>query len=182
MANYKRQLWNWTYVPAERRKGNKVWAVVLILLIPAYFAGVRTIADTARVSDISMLPTLTQGDYFLVNKYIYHLHPPRRGDIIVFFPPRFKPGPYRYVKRIIGLPNETLAIVNERITIDGVPLKEPYATGDSGPNYGPITVPENTYFVMGDNRMESEDSRTFGVVPRRRIDGKIKAGRWFTLN
>ncbi len=174
MEKYKRQLWNWTYVPTERRHGNKIWAAALLLLIPAYFAGVRYIADIAHVSSISMFPTLAQGNYFLVNKYIYHLHPPRRGDIIVFFPPRFQPGPYRYVRRIIGLPNETLAIVNGRITINGIPLNEPYATGDSGPNYGPITVPENTYFVMGDNRMESEDSRTFGVVPLQRIDGKIQ--------
>ncbi len=182
MANYKRQFWNWTYVPAERRHGNKVWAAVLILLIPAYFAVTHFIADAAQVNDISMLPTLKDGSCFLVNKYIYRVQAPRRGDIIVFFPPRFHPGPYRYVKRIIGLPNETLAILNGRITINGIPLDEPYAAGDSGPNYGPITVPENTYFVMGDNRMESEDSRTFGVVPHARINGKIKAGRWFTPN
>jgi signal peptidase I len=182
MANYKRRFWNWTYVPTERRRGNKIWATVLILLIPGYFAVTQLIADAAQVNDISMLPTLNDGSYFLVNKYIYRIHAPQRGDIIVFFPPRFQPGPYRYVKRIIGLPNETFAIANGRVTIDGVPLKEPYAAGDAGPNYGPITVPADTYFVMGDNRMESEDSRIFGVVPRRRIDGKIKAGRWFTLN
>ena len=114
-----------------------------------------------------------------VNKYIYHLKRPERGDVVVLRPPGNKR--WRYVKRVIGLGGDTLRIRSGKVYLNDQPLEEPYAVGPTGPNMEPRQVPADSVYVLGDNRLNSEDSRLFGSVSMKSIEGKIKPGRWFSL-
>lgn len=148
--------------------------MVLVLSIPAFLLCERYGVSAGRVTDLSMLPTLKPGGYFLVNRFIVRLAPIRRGDIVVIRPvshPR-----WYYVKRVIAVGGETLSVSEGRVWVDGHALEEPYLSGRTEPEMPPRRIPEGSYFLMGDNRMNSEDSRTFGPVPAERIVGKIQAG------
>ena len=171
----RRAFFNWRYIPKERRRGYKRWAVLLVLSIPAFFLFERHVLSAGRVTDVSMQPTLREGTYFLINKYTYHFIPPRRGDVVVLRP--WAQTRWRYVKRVIGLGGETLTISSGRVYINDQLLEEPYAQGSTTPDAGPTLIPQGSCFVLGDNRQESEDSRIFGSVPADRIEGKIKPGR-----
>ena len=122
-----------------------------------------------------MLPTLQEGSYFLVNKYIYHFARPERGDIVVVR----MGGSGQFVKRVVGLAGETLRIESGHVYINGHQVTEAYATGMTYPDFGPYEIRADSYFVFGDNRGVSEDSRHFGAVPLSNIEGKIKPGEWF---
>lgn len=154
----------------------------------------------------SMVPTILVGDRLLIDKFtirngfnpLFPFTPSReikRGEIVVF---KFPNQPeVLYVKRAIGLPGETLEVRNKRVHINGKPLDEPYkkhtdpytyGDGGNGPhyfstdrlrdNYGPVRVPEDSYFVMGDNRDDSADSRYFGFLPRSHIVGRPLVVFW----
>lgn len=146
-----------------------------------------------RIPSVSMEPTLKVGDMVLVNRFIYRIHPPRRGDVIVFHPPGRGQVPIRgaaseasvnYIKRIIGLPGETIQIAHGTVFICTAPhqgckgLNEPYVASRDYGNYGPYTVPRGDYFVMGDNRGNSDDSRVWGPLPRRNIIGEAFMIYW----
>ncbi|MGN6378253.1 MAG: signal peptidase I [Gaiellales bacterium] len=148
-----------------------------------------------RIPSVSMEPTLQVGDMVLVNRFIYRVHPPRRGDIVVFHPPGTGQTPVRgarteasvnFIKRIIGLPGETIQIVRGTVLICAAPhrachaLHEPYVMAHRypGDNYGPYTVPKGDYFVMGDNRGNSDDSRVWGPLPRKNIIGEAFLIYW----
>jgi signal peptidase I len=134
----------------------------------------------------SMLPTLNIGDHLLVNKRIYKKKNIERGDIIVFPLPN-KPTT-DYIKRVVGLPGETVEIIDKEVFINGLKLpKEHTLNLDSHillrehserDNYGPITIPENSLFVMGDNRDNSHDSRFWGFVPVNTVKGKAFSIYW----
>lgn len=146
----------------------------------------------------SMKPTIVEGDQLLVSKFAYDLRvpltgqviaplsDPKRGQVIVFANPDGE-GP-DFVKRIIALPGETLSIVNRILYIDGKPLDDRWgryngSTPRTGDNFGPITVPKDCYFVMGDNRHNSYDSRFWnqgqgGFVPREEIRGRAILIHW----
>jgi signal peptidase I len=151
----------------------------------------------------SMLPTLEIGDRVLVNKVVYDIGEVQRGDIVVFRNPHlqepdrgpvqafldwlveglgFSSDPDRdFIKRVIGLPGETVEVRNGRVYIDGDRLREPYVIDQEDPSdYGPVTVPAGKYFVMGDNRPNSSDSRspTLGFIPEDRIVGKAFVLLW----
>ena len=159
----------------------------LEVVIPAFliFLVVRTFFFEARwVPSPSMMPTLQRRDFFLENKLVYRFRPPRRGEIIVFHPPRaaLLPGTAQsedFVKRIIGLPGEVVRIRGGKVHIrpKGAAefvLAEPYVDPerlDYG-DFGPITVGPDEYFVLGDNRRQSRDSRYWGCVPRKNVSGK----------
>ncbi len=175
----RRSFFRWHYVPDERRRRNKRWAVLLILSIPAFLLCERYVVSAGRVTDVSMLPTLSPGSYFLVNRYLYQFSPPRRGDVVVVRPATHHR--WYYVKRVVGLGGEVLAIEDGRVVVDGRALEEPYAKGPTFPNRPGRRIPEGSCFLMGDNRPNSEDSRRFGSVPVERIEGKIKPGRIFSL-
>lgn len=152
----------------------------------------------------SMENTLGIGDRVLVNKVVYHLHPPRRGDIIVFSDPHPEAQPQRgavssffhwlteglgvssnpekdFIKRVIGLPGDTVEIDDRGVVhIDGKPLSEPYLNPlrDRQP-YGPIRVPPRSLFVLGDNRMNSNDSRfALGFIPYDKVVGRAFVIIW----
>lgn len=151
------------------------------LCIAAYLVISRGIVGTAIVQGTSMLPTLREGDRCLVNKLIYTFREPQRGDIIVFNTPLDNDAS---VKRIVALPSETVSIRNGRVWIDGVTLPEPYlgtAEGNTGAGRlgtGVYEVDRNAYFVVGDNRTQSADSRTFGALRREWIEGKVAWVLW----
>ena len=129
----------------------------------------------------SMIPTLLVGDYILVNKFIYHFTSVDRGDIVVFRSPE---DPDRdYIKRIIGQPGEKVAIKEGVVFVNGRPLKEAYADAHSPGGlggymgtWGPKVVPPGYYFLLGDNRNNSRDSRVWGF-----LDGGLIRGRAFLI-
>jgi signal peptidase I len=168
----KRALFNPRYVSIETRKIN-VWALMFL-----FFQ--RFVVALGIVTDRSMLPTLLEGNTFLINKYIYHFRPPQRGEIVVLRPQKLSKE--QYVKRVIGLPGEMISIQGGKVLINGQPLEEPYSRGVSSPDLSPQTLREDSYFVMGDNRVESEDSRLFGPIQKDQIEGKIKPGQWFSAS
>jgi len=147
-----------------------------------------------RIPTGSMEPTLDVGDRVLVNRLVYRFHGPHRGDIIVFHPPGHGNEAVRgakseagvtYIKRVIGLPGETIQITGGIVTVckpagqNCHALKEPYTEGaQTAPRYGPFTVPQGDYFVMGDNRGDSLDSRYWGPLPRRNIIGEAFLIYW----
>ena len=180
---------------AGRSGGGWRWFVewVAILVIAVVIAVVLRlfVVQTFYIPSGSMLPTLQIGDRILVNKLSYRIHGIHRGDIVVFTRPPLEPPQYQdLVKRVIGLPGETIQAVGGRITIDGKPLAEPwltpamqhstYPTPDGRPFdlAQPFTIPAGEIFVMGDNRTNSADSRTFGPIPESTIVGKVDLIIW----
>ncbi|MBV8462917.1 MAG: signal peptidase I, partial [Acidimicrobiales bacterium] len=145
------------------------------------------------IPSLSMSPTLQVGDRIIVDKMSYRLHSVHRGDIVVFRRPPLEDQEYAdLVKRVIGLPGETISAHNGHVYIDGKVLSEPwlppgpqsYTTslpGDENPQFnlpGPVRIPQGEYYVMGDNRENSEDSRFFGPISKSLIVGRAVAVAW----
>ncbi len=129
----------------------------------------------------SMVPTLEVHDRVLVNKLSYHLHHIHRGDIVVFKRPPNERQPINdLIKRVIGLPGETVGTRDGHVLINGRTLNEPYLPSGtfSGNLDQPVTVPAGYYWVMGDNRTNSSDSRFFGAIPRSLIVGRAFVKVW----
>ena len=172
-------------------------ALILALIV---FLVIQGSVRNFKVEGSSMFPSLNSGQFLLVNKLVYFkldtsrlsrvipfwdedtpsnhfaIHPPRRGEVIVF---RF-PGDTSkdFVKRVIGLPGEEVEIVSGTTYIDGVALDEPYLTTKYGSNTAPLLLDDAEYFVMGDNRRSSNDSRNWGAVPEANILGKVWVVYW----
>lgn len=133
-----------------------------------------------KVKGDSMQPNYPDAEYLLTDKVTYRFNEPQRGDVIVFEPP-VAPGE-EYIKRIIGLPGETVSLQNGKVFINGNMLEEAYLSSTlqtiGGAFLGTgqqVQVPANNYFVMGDNRQYSSDSRSWGFVPKENITGRA----WF---
>jgi signal peptidase I len=167
-------------------------AILLALFIRTF------VVQAFKIPSGSMLPTLLIGDHLLVNKFIYGIrvpftgkilvpiNSPKQGDVIVFrFP---KDRSIDYIKRVIGTPGDTVEIKNKKVFINGEPINDPHAhittpavlNANASPrdNFGPILVPEQRVFVMGDNRDNSYDSRFWGFVDQRDILGKAFILYW----
>ena len=123
-----------------------------------------------------MQPHLYTGERVLANKLAYQIGTPRRGEIVIFHYP--KDPQEIYVKRVIGLPGETIAIRGGGVLINGKPLPEPYKTYAAHGDMAPQVVGRGTYFMMGDNRDVSDDSRYWGDLPRSDIIGQAVACYW----
>jgi len=146
----------------------------VILAIVLYF-GINAISARVRVDGLSMNPTLQHGEYILVSKISYKTGEPQRGDIIVF---RLPLDPKQdLIKRVIGLPGETVSIHDGQVTINGFPLEEPYIAQSPGYN-GEWTVSEGQLFVLGDNRNDSKDSHQWGLLPLENVIGKAMVIYW----
>ena len=143
-------------------------AVVLFLVINAVSARVR-------VDGLSMVPTLQNGEFVLVNRLAYHLGTPTRGDIIVF---RSVTQPdLDLIKRVIGTPGDDVTIGDSRVIVNGVALIEPYINAE--PRYnGHWSVPDGYLFVLGDNRNDSSDSHAWGLLPIGNVIGKAVLIYW----
>ena len=173
-----------------------VIAVILALFIRTF------VVQAFKIPTGSMENNLLVGDHLLVNKFVFGptatglertLLPVanlERGDVVVF---KYPAEPDRdFIKRVIGLPGETLELRHKKIYINGEPLDEPYVhfltppstnsqeviTSDLRENYGPVTIPADRYFVMGDNRDNSQDSRWWGYLPRDLVKGKALMVYW----
>jgi signal peptidase I len=158
------------------------WAVVLVVAI-LVAVGIRTfVVQTFFIPSASMEPTLMIGDRILVDKVSYHLHAVHRGDIVVFAtPPGEDAGPNvkDLVKRVIGLPGETISSAGGQVVINGTPLKEPWlVAGTVTTGITTQKIPAGEYFVMGDNRSDSQDSRFFGPIHRSLIVGRVVVKIW----
>lgn len=150
-----------------------VEVVALALLI---FFVVQLAVQNYQVQGISMMPGLTDGEYVFVNKLAYSFHEPERGDVIVF---RWPVDTSKdFIKRVIGLPGDTIAYDSTTVRVDGVVLNESYISQPSNPAGKVWKVPANDYFVMGDNRPQSDDSRDWGFVPKDYIIGKAVMVYW----
>ena len=154
---------------------------VVVLAVILYF-GISFAVQAVHVEGLSMFATLDNNDYLIANKIDYRLHPPQRGDIIILRPPT--DNSKDFIKRVIALPGEKLLIRDGVVYINGRKLDEPYlpeawTTLNNWPANGSdgMVMPPNDYFVMGDNRNRSQDSRIFGPIGRDRIDGKA----WFRI-
>ena len=146
-----------------------------ILLALIIFAVLNTLTGRFQVRGSSMNPTLQDGQYLVVSKLAYWLYPPERGDIIVFRPPNNLSEDY--IKRIVGLPGEQVEIRGGEIWIDGGLLEEPYIANPA--SYSSAwNLREEEYFVLGDNRSNSNDSHTWGKLPRENIVGKVWLSYW----
>ena len=165
--------------PAQRAT---FWSVVrevveTVLLAVAIWAVINLAVARYVVDGDSMEPNLHTGQFLMVNKLIYVLIPPQRGDIIVFDYPG-NPGD-DYVKRVIGLPGDTVIIENGDVYVNGVQLEELYVSSNTTiPSKGKWIVPADNYFVLGDNRPHSSDSRQWGMLEEQYIVGKAWISYW----
>lgn len=172
----------WPGLPAELpQTGHRGWRLLrevaeTVFLALVIFLGIRLFVLQFKIEGTSMAPTLADGEYILVNRLAYRLFgEPRRGDIVVFE----SPNPDKdYIKRVIGLPGQRVEVRNMEVFIDGQRLDEAYlapttTTGESSVILGP-----DEYFVMGDNRDNSQDSRAIGPVKAEKIIGKAWLIYW----
>jgi len=144
---------------------------VLIAFLINFF-----LAQATQVHGQSMEPTLHSDQRLVVEKVSYRFHGPRHGDIVVLKSPQ--QSTELLIKRVIGLPGETVEIRQGRVYINGQELDEPYLERSTGGNWGPIIIPPLQVFVLGDNRSFSNDSRAFGVVPIENIVGRAWVSYW----
>ncbi|MFH1651511.1 MAG: signal peptidase I [Chloroflexota bacterium] len=140
------------------------------------FLVVNTTLQTSVVIGASMEPNFFEGERLLVNKAAYFFEEPQRGDVIIFKPPGRADSDY--IKRIIGLPGDTVEIRGQQVYVDGVPLQEPYITHDPRYTMPETKVASDSYFVLGDNRSNSSDSHTGWLVPRENVVGKVWIYIW----
>ncbi len=159
-----------------------------------FFAWVKTLASAAvyatlivtfgfqvaRVEGLSMAPTLGDQDRLIVNKLIYRLSAPRRGDIVMLYYP-VNPDK-SFVKRVIAEEGDQVRILDGQVFVNDVPMNDDFVLSEyrSHDDYGPTVIPEGYYFVMGDHRNNSSDSRHWGMVPKKYIIGRVQL-RWWPL-
>jgi signal peptidase I len=169
------------------------WVVILMAVLLCTVLLRTYVVQSFSIPSLSMYPTLQVGDRIIVNKLSYDLHGIHRGDIVVFARPPLEDQEYAdLVKRVIGLPGETISSEDGHIYINGKRLNEPWLPkgpdsysgalpGDAHPQYdlpGPVKIPAGEYYVMGDNRTDSEDSRFFGPIPKSLIVGRAEFVVW----
>ncbi|MGI9951069.1 signal peptidase I [Moorellaceae bacterium AZ2] len=168
------------YVPEkEAKKGSFLTELLQALVMAAVLALIiRSFLITPFwIPSRSMEPTLYPGDRILVNRLVYRFSEPQRGDVVVFHYPL---EPNRdYIKRVIAVGGDTVEAHDNKIYVNGQPLAESYLPpGVVHSDFGPIKIPPNSYFVMGDNRNISSDSRVWGPLERRFVIGKAAFIYW----
>ncbi|MBO8141898.1 MAG: signal peptidase I [Firmicutes bacterium] len=164
-------------VPAVKSALREYFEAIVVAVVLAAFI-ITFVAQSYVVLGSSMEPTLTDGQRLLVDKLTYRFRPPRRGEIIVF---NYPADPTRkFIKRVVGVPGDTVLIAGHRLILNGRPVAEPYVKDTMYGTFGPVTVPEGHVFVLGDNRNHSDDSRypDVGPVPYGLIVGLARITYW----
>jgi signal peptidase I len=170
--------------PEKKKRHTKAlieWGIILAVALLAAVLLRAFVVQPYFIPSGSMEPTLHINDKVLVNKLSYDFHSVHRGDIIVFSKPGndFSPGIKDLIKRVIGLPGETISGQDGAVFINGVKLKEPWLPkGSVTDSFSPVHIPSGYYFVMGDNRGDSADSRVFGPIPKHLIIGRAFLRVW----
>jgi signal peptidase I len=165
----------------QQRRQDLMGGVQTLLSAAVYATLIVTFGfQVARVDGRSMAPTLEDHDRLIVNKLVYELGDPLPGDIVMLYYP-INPEKM-FVKRVIAKENDTVRIVDGRVYVNDVALHDEYVPEEfrSHDDWGPLTVQQGYYFVMGDHRNNSSDSRHWGQVPKKYIVGKVKI-RWWPL-
>jgi len=167
---------------AWKKMGAEIVAAAQTLVSAAVYATLIVTFgfQVARVDGLSMAPTLEDHDRLIVNKLVYELGDPRPGDIVMLYYPL---NPEKmFVKRVIAREGDTVRIVDGRVYVNDVPLHDDYVPAEfrSHDDWGPKVIDQGYYFVMGDHRNNSSDSRHWGPVPKKYIVGKVKV-RWWPL-
>jgi signal peptidase I len=189
-----------TTVAFEKSTVREYFESIVVAVVLALF--IRTfVVQAFKIPTGSMEPNLLVGDHLLVNKFVFAptatalerallpVRPVERGDVLVF---KFHEDPERdFIKRIIGLPGETLEVKGTQVLVNGTAIAQPFAhfllphdpnapliPGDPREHFGPYTVPANHYFAMGDNRDNSQDSRYWGALPAHYVKGRALMIYW----
>lgn len=157
---------------AGRHRSAVVWGCAVLLLLSVRAWGLEPL----RIPSSSMAPTLHSGEHVLAEKATRHVREWRRGDVVVFA----NPSGDLMLKRLVGLPGDRVAIEDGLLSVNGVFIDEAYVDPETVDSvfFGPVRVDEDTVFVLGDNRADSVDSRTFGTVPVDDLEGRAIAVLW----
>src|ERR1700741_39167 len=150
----------------------RVWTRDLLIAIGLALVIIIFLYQPVKVEGTSMAPLLSDQERIFINKFVYRFEPIDRGDVVVFWYPLDHSK--SFIKRVVGLPGESIELRAGHLYVDGKELAEPYVPASylDGSSYGPMKIPEGNYFVMGDHRDSSNDSRVFGPVSRPYIYGK----------
>jgi signal peptidase I len=169
---------------AERRSPSglhrelRAWTRDLVIALGLAMVIIVFFYQPVKVEGTSMAPLLSDQERIFINKFVYRFEPIERGDVVVFWYPLDRTK--SFIKRVVGLPGDTVEIRHGIVYINDKPMQEPYVPPqfEDMSAYGPTTVPAGTYFVMGDHRISSNDSRIFGPVPSAFIYGKAVFAYW----
>ena len=152
------------------------WIMVFVVAAAMAFVVRTFIFEPVRVDGASMMDTLVDGEYMIATKYDYLFSDPDRFDVVICNYPNTTDGMYR-VKRVVGMPGETIQLLGGQLYVDGEHVEQNFDMHSVTESFGPFTVPEDHYFVIGDNRNNSKDSRSIMVGPLKRseIKGHVRA-------
>jgi signal peptidase I len=156
----------------------RVWTRDLLIAIGLALVIIVFLYQPVKVEGTSMAPLLSDQERIFINKFVYRFEAIHRGDVVVFWYPLDRSK--SFIKRVIALPGETVTIRQGVVTVNGVVVPEPYVPPqyEDVSDYGPTRVPADSYFVMGDHRISSNDSRVFGPVPSQFIYGRAVFAYW----
>jgi signal peptidase I len=156
----------------------RVWTRDLLIAIGLALVIIVFLYQPVKVEGTSMAPLLSDQERIFINKFVYRFESIHRGDVVVFWYPLDRSK--SFIKRVIALPGETVTIRQGVVTVNGAVVPEPYVPPqyEDVSDYGPTRVPADSYFVMGDHRISSNDSRVFGPVPSQFIYGRAVFAYW----
>ena len=172
-------------VPTDRRASAhslrseiRVWSRDLLIAIGLALVIIVFLYQPVKVEGTSMAPLLSDQERIFINKFVYRFEPIERGDVVVFWYPLDRTK--SFIKRVVGLPGETVEIRQGTLLVNGEVIPEPYVPPqyEDISDFGPVRVPKGSYFVMGDHRISSNDSRVFGPVADRFIYGRAVFAYW----
>jgi signal peptidase I len=164
--------------PAGLHRELRTWARDLVVALGLAMVIIVFFYQPVKVEGTSMAPLLSDQERIFINKFVYHFEPIERGDVVVFWYPLDRTK--SFIKRVVGLPGDEVEISKGMVSINGKTLGEPYVPPQfvDMSAYGPVRIPPDEYFVMGDHRISSNDSRIFGPVPGDFIYGKAVFAYW----
>jgi signal peptidase I len=156
----------------------RVWTRDLLIAIGLALVIIVFLYQPVKVEGTSMAPLLSDQERIFINKFVYRFEPIHRGDVVVFWYPLDRTK--SFIKRVVGLGGETVEIRQGQVYVNGIVVPEPYVPPqyEDLSDFGPVPVPKDSYFVMGDHRISSNDSRVFGPVASRYIYGRAVFAYW----